>query len=311
MVIYDNIDRIERKDATIISVGTFDGVHFAHRQVINKVLKLSEENNARSLLITFDPHPQEVLKNKTPEIKLLTSTSEKLKLIGEQGIENILILKFTKEFSKTDPRTFYKDIIYKKIGISHLVEGYDHGFGRNREGNFQMLKELGAEFGFEVHRVDEIDMNSTKVSSTNIRHFLMDGEIEKANSLLGYLYGFDAKVVKGDGVGKELGFHTANLELITRNKAVPGTGIYAVKVELEGIEYNGMMNIGYRPTVFENSKLVIEVNIIDFSADIYGKNLNIKFVKRVRDEVKFGSKEELIQQIKKDKIEILKILNKK
>ena len=310
-MIYDNIDRIERKVATIISVGTFDGVHFAHRQVINKVLSLARENNARSFLITFDPHPQEVLKNKTPDIQLLTTTPEKLRLIDELGIENVMVIKFTEEFSKTNARTFYQKLIYGKIGISHLVVGYDHGFGRNREGDFRMLKELGNELGFQVHRVDEIDINSTKVSSTNIRHFLAEGNIEKANSLLGYLYGFDAKVIKGDSVGRELGFPTANLELFTSNKVIPGNGVYAVKIELEGQEYNGMMNIGFRPTVSEDSKRVIEVNIIDFSEFIYDKTLTVKFVKRVRDEKKFSSKEELVEQIKKDKVEILKILNKK
>ena len=310
MLIYDNFDDIERKDATIISVGTFDGVHFAHRQVIHKVLDLARENNARSMLVTFDPHPQEVLKNRTPDIKLLTTTAEKLKLFEELGIENVMVIKFTEEFSKTNARTFYRSLIYDKIGISHLVVGYDHGFGRNREGDLQMLKELGSELKFEVHRVDEIDINSTKVSSTNIRHFLGEGNIEKANSLLGYLYGFDAKVIKGDSLGRELGFPTANLELLTANKVIPGNGVYAVKTEFGGNEYNGMMNIGFRPTVSEDSKRVIEVNIIDFSETIYGKTLTLKFVKRVRDEKKFGSKNELVEQIKKDKTEILKILNK-
>lgn len=310
MVIYRNFDEIERMDATIISVGTFDGVHFAHRQVIHKVLSLAGENNARSLLITFDPHPQEVLKNRTPDIKLLTTAPEKMKLFEELGIENVLVIKFTEEFSKTNARTFYRNLVFEKIGISHLVVGFDHGFGRNREGDLQMLKDLGNELGFQVHRVDEIDINSTKVSSTNIRHFLADGNIEKANSLLGYLYGFDAKVIKGDSMGRELGFPTANLELLTGNKVIPGNGVYAVKVEFEGDEFNGMMNIGFRPTVSENSKRVIEVNIIDFSETIYNKTLTVKFVKRVRDEKKFGSKNELVEQIKKDKIEILRILNK-
>ncbi len=311
MEVYGKFGDVKKNSATVISVGTFDGVHRAHRQVINKVLELASKDKARSFLITFDPHPQEVLKNKTPGIKLLTTTAEKLKLFEELKVENVLVIKFTEEFSKTDARAFYENLIYGKIGISHLVVGYDHGFGRNREGDLQMLKELGTEFGFGVHRVDEIDINSTKVSSTNIRHFLHEGEIEKANSLLGYLYGFDAKVIKGDRLGRELGFPTANLELIAKNKVIPGNGVYAVKTELEGYEYNGMMNIGYRPTVTESSELVIEVHILEFSEQIYDKILTIKFVKRLRDEMKFGSKDELVNQIKKDKEQTLKILYKK
>jgi riboflavin kinase/FMN adenylyltransferase len=309
MTIFRNIDDIIRDDSTIISVGTFDGVHYAHRQVIKKVLNLASEHGARSFIVTFDPHPQEVLKNKTPDIKLLNTTPEKLKLFEELGIENVLVIKFTHEFSKTTAREFYENLIYSKIGIRSLVVGYDHGFGRGREGDFQMLKKLGEEFSFSVNRVDEIDINSTKVSSTNIRHFLTEGNVENANSLLGYLYSFEAMVIHGDNIGRELGFPTANLTPLTENKVIPGNGVYAVKVELNGTEYNGMMNIGFRPTVSEDSKRVIEVNILDFSAEIYGNKLAVSFVRRLRDEKKFGSKNELIEQIKIDREQTLKILN--
>jgi riboflavin kinase/FMN adenylyltransferase len=309
MTIFRNINDIKRNDSTIISVGTFDGVHYAHRQVIKKVLKLASEHGARSFIVTFDPHPQEVLKNKTPDIKLLNTTPEKLKLFEELGIENVLVIKFTHEFSKTTAREFYENLIYSKIGIRSLVVGYDHGFGRGREGDFQMLKKLGEEFSFSVNRVDEIDINSTIVSSTNIRHFLTEGNVENANSLLGYLYSFEAMVIHGDNIGRELGFPTANLTPLTENKVIPGNGVYAVKVELNGTEYNGMMNIGFRPTVSEDSKRVIEVNILDFSAEIYGNKLAVSFVRRLRDEKKFGSKNELIEQIKIDREQTLKILN--
>jgi len=309
MVIYRNINEIQRNDSTIISVGTFDGVHCAHRQIINKLLKLAAEQNSRSFIITFDPHPQEILKNKTPEIKLLNTTSEKLKLFNELGIENTLIINFTEEFSKTTAREFYEKLIYPSIGIKDLVVGYDHGFGRNREGDFQMLLDLGKELGFGIHRVEEIDIDNMKVSSTNIRHLLIDGNIQKANSLLGYLYSFDAKVIDGDKIGRELGFPTANLLPIAPNKVIPGNGIYAVKVEFNGKEYNGMMSIGYRPTINEEGKKVIEVNILDFSGDLYGFTITIYFVNRLRDEKKFKSREELIEQIKIDRQQTIKILN--
>lgn len=249
MVIYRDINEIKRNDSTIISVGTFDGVHCAHRVIINKLLKLASEQNSRSFIITFDPHPQEILKNKTPEIKLLTTTSEKIKLFEELGIENVFIINFTEEFSKTTAREFYEKLIYSRIGIKDLVIGYDHGFGRNREGDFQMLLDLGKEFGFGIHRVEEIDVDNMKVSSTNIRNFLAEGNIQRANALLGYLYSFEAKVVKGDKIGEQIGFPTANLVPIAANKVIPGNGVYAVKVEIENKEFNGMMNIGVRPTI--------------------------------------------------------------
>lgn len=308
-MIYRNINDIERNDSTIISVGTFDGVHCAHRQIIKRVLDLAQKHKSRSIIVTFDPHPQEILKNKTPEIKLLNTISEKLKLFEELGIENVLVIKFTEEFSKTTAREFYEKLIYAKVGIRDLVVGYDHGFGRNREGDFEMLKDIGKELNFEVHRVDEIDVNETKVSSTNIRNFLTDGNIEMANSLLGYLYSFEATVVRGDRIGRELGFPTANLDPNFKNKVIPGNGVYAVKVEIDGTELNGMLNIGYRPTVSDGVKKVIEVNILDFSDDIYGKDIRVYFVRMLRAEKKFESRDDLVQQIKKDREQTLKILN--
>ena len=311
MEIYRNIDEIKKDNSTVISVGTFDGVHLAHKQVLDKVIELAANKHSRSFIVTFDPHPQEVLKNKTPEIKLLTTTDEKLRLFQEIGIDNVLVIKFTENFSKTTAREFYENLLYAKIGLCDLVVGYDHGFGRNREGDFQMLVSMGKEFGFSVHRVEEIDINDTKVSSTNIRHLLLEGDIEKANSLLGYKYSFDAKVIEGDKMGRELGFPTANLEPVAENKVIPLNGVYAVYVVYKGIEYKGMMNIGYRPTVREDSERVIEVNILEFAGDIYGENLIVKFTGRVRDELKFGSKDELIEQIKIDRKNVLKILNNK
>jgi len=309
MEIFRNIDDIQHNDSTIISVGTFDGVHRAHRAVINKILSLASKNKSRSFIVTFDPHPQEILKNRTPDIKLLSSTAEKLRLFEELGIENVLVLNFTLEFSKTTAREFYEKLIVAKIGIHDLVVGYDHGFGRNREGDFQMLLEMGNEFNFSVHRVDEIDIDNIKVSSTNIRHLLNEGNIHEANSLLGYLYGFEANVIGGDKIGRELGFPTANLKPIVDNKVIPGNGVYAVKVELDGNDYNGMMNIGFRPTVTEDSDRVIEVNILDFEGDIYNRNISVYFVTRLRDEIKFNSKNDLIKQIKIDREQTKKILN--
>ncbi len=311
MHIYRGFEGLIRNDSTVISIGTFDGVHGAHRQILNKVLELSKANDARSFIVTFDPHPQEVLKNKTPDIKLLTTTDEKIRLFEKIGIENLLIINFTEEFSKTIARDFYKDIIYSKAGISHLVVGFDHVFGRNREGDFGTLQELGKEFGFEVHRVDEIDIEGIKVSSTKIRHFLAEGNVEMANKLLGHEYGFEGLVVVGDKNGRKFGYPTANVEPAALNKLIPGDGVYCVKVSVGNDEFYGMMNIGFRPTVSEGIKKIMEVNIFEFDKDIYGEKIYIWFLTRLRSEIKFNSIDELIKQLGKDKEESLKYLKSK
>lgn len=311
MQIYRDFTSLQRNDSTVISIGTFDGVHCAHREILRKVLELSKEKSARSFIVTFDPHPQEVLKNKSPDIKLLTTTAEKLNLLEEIGIENVLIIKFTAEFSKTHAKDFYKDIIYSKTGISDLVVGYDHVFGRDREGDFGTLQELGDELNFIVHRVEEIDIDGIKVSSTHIRHFLAEGNVEKANRLLGHKYGFEGIVVSGDKAGKTLGYPTANVEPTAQNKLIPSDGVYCVKISLGGEILYGMMNIGFRPTLTEGMQKVMEVNIFDFDRDIYGEKIYIYFLTRLRSEIKFKSKDELINQLNKDKEQSLNYLKSK
>lgn len=305
MIVYRNIDEIKRSEKTIITIGTFDGVHRAHKEILNKVIELAREKKSRSLIITFDPHPQEVLKNKSPDIKLLSSPDEKLKLFEQEGIDCVWLIKFTEEFSKTNAKDFYEKMIYAKIGISDLVIGYDHVFGRNREGDFNTLVELGKELNFKIHRVEEIDIDGVKVSSTKIRHFLMEGEIESANRLLGYEYSFEGIVTQGDKVGRTLGFPTANLEPVKENKVIPGDGVYVSRAEHNGKVYNGMLYIGYRPTLTEGMKRAIEINLFDFDLDIYGEKLKITIIKRLRSEMMFGTKEDLVKQISLDKKETL------
>jgi riboflavin kinase / FMN adenylyltransferase len=309
MTVYRNIDEIKRDEAAVISIGTFDGVHKAHRQIINKVLNLSRTNKLRSFLITFDPHPQEVLKNKSPEIKLLTTTREKLILFEELGIENVLVINFTREFSKTSAEDFYRKLVFAKIGLNHLVIGYDHVFGKNREGSFETLLNLGIELHFEIHRVEEIDVDGMAVSSTKIRHFLYEGNIEEANLLLGYEYSFEGIVSVGDNRGRTLGFPTINIKPLAVNKAMPKDGVYCVKVRCGNEWFYGMMNMGYRPTLTRGLTKVLEVNIFDFERDIYGKEVTVKFYKKLRDEKKFSSKEELVAQLNEDREQTLKYFN--
>lgn len=311
MKIFRGFDEIGKDKNTVISVGTFDGVHRAHRQIIEKVIELANASNLRSLIVTFDPHPQEVLKTKVPDIKLLSTTDEKLKHFERLGIENVLVINFTMVFSKTSAHDFYEKLVCGEIGLRDIVVGYDHGFGHDREGNLKLLYELGKELDFSVHRVEEIDIDGAPLSSTRIRKHLSEGEIEKANALLGYEYSFEGIVVEGDKMGKALGYPTANLKPLAENKAMPKDGVYCVKADAGNQTYYGMMNIGFRPTMTEGVRRMIEVNIFDFEGDIYGEKLNISFLKRLRDEKKFDTKAELIDQIKRDKEDTLIFLNTK
>jgi riboflavin kinase/FMN adenylyltransferase len=308
MNVYRDKAEITRNENTTVTVGTFDGLHMAHRQVINRVVEIAGTKNGRSFVITFEPHPQEVLKNKVPDIKLLTTIDEKLRLFEKAGVENVLVISFTEEFSQTDAGEFYENYVVGAIGISDLVVGYDHLFGHNREGSFETLKELGSRFGFEIHRVEEIDVDGQPVSSSRIRKALAEGKIEEASRLLGHDYMFDGIVVEGDKVGRTIGYPTVNLKMVKENKVMPGEGIYCVRVVYSGREYYGMMYHGFRPTLSEGLKRAHEVHIFDFNKNIYGEKITVQFLTRLRGDEKFRTKEELIAQIDKDKEESLKYI---
>lgn len=309
MNVYNDLKEIKRDTKSVITIGTYDGLHLAHHQIIDKVTEIAKEKGFRSFIVIFEPHPQEVLKNITPDIKLLTAIDEKLRLFEKAGVENVLVIKFTEEFSKTDARKFYEKYIYGGIGLSDLVIGYDHLFGRNREGSFETLKTLGSEYGFNIHRVDEIDIDGKPVSSTRIRYALSEGNIEEANKLLGYEFGFDGIVVEGDKVGRTIGYPTVNLKPVKENKVMPKEGIYCVRVIHNSNEYYGMMYHGFRPTLSEGIKRALEVHIFDFDKIVYGEKITISFLIRLRDDKKFSGKEELITQIDKDKEDSLKYIN--
>jgi len=311
MNVYRDIAEVKREKNTVLTIGTYDGLHMAHRQIVNEVIEISKSIKGRSFIVTFEPHPQEVLKNKTPDIKLLSSLEEKLRLLEAAGVENVLVIKFTEEFSKTPPKEFYEKYIYGGIGVSDIVIGYDHLFGRNREGDIDTLKSLSGEYGFNVHRVEEIDIEGQPVSSTRIRQALAEGKVEEANRLLGYEFGFDGIVVEGDKVGRSIGYPTVNLKPMKENKVMPNEGIYCVSVIHDGMRYYGMMYHGFRPTFTEGIKRALEVHIFDFDKMIYGDKITIGFLKRLRSDKKFESKEELIAQIDKDKEDSLKFLDVK
>lgn len=291
-----------------ISIGTFDGVHLGHKEIFKQLLITAESERLDHLVITFYPHPRKILNPGTPP-RILTTINEKIKAISECGIENIVVLKFDEDFAEMRPADFIDSIISTGFGISHLVTGYDHAFGKNRDGDWDFLRQVSVKKGFGITRVDHLDFHSRPVSSTWIRAEIEDGNINIANSLLGRKYSLTGTVIKGFGRGNGLGFPTANIEPDEPGKIIPKDGVYAVRCRLHDLQIKGgMINIGTNPT-FAKTERTIEVNIFDFKEDIYGKQIEIFFHDRIRDEIKFQSPDDLISQLHKDKAVTIKILN--
>lgn len=295
---------------TVLTVGTFDGVHKGHRALIQKLIEVAKEKNARSVVVTFDPHPREVINAGTNEVKLITTLNERARVLNDLGVDMMIVIPFTRDFSLLTSNEFIEDVLIKKIGVSGFIIGYDHQFGRNREGTISSVKNMSSKYGFDVHVIEAQEIGESTVSSTLIRKTLENsGEVDKVRSFLGRDYELSGLVIHGDKRGRTIGFPTANLSLTDLRKVVPKNGVYAVKVEIEKDPklYFGMMNIGYRPTFTETKKLSIEVHIFDFNQDIYGKIVSVKFTKRIRDEKSFSGKDELVQQLKIDRESCLKL----
>jgi len=291
----------------VVTIGTFDGVHEGHKEIIGNLKKSAKEINGETVVVTFEPHPRTVLYISGKPIYLLNSYNEKLGLLEKSGIDNLVIINFTSEFSKINYKDFIKEIIIEKIKAKKLIIGYDHHFGYNREGNFDYLNELSKQFNFEVEKIQPHLVNYKPVSSSKIREMLAEGRITYANEFLGYDYMISGKVVEGNKIGREIGFPTANIQVDEPNKLVPADGVYAVRVSVENKIYKGMLNIGMRPTLNFNSR-TIEVNIFDFNEDIYGKDIRVFFKERIRNEMKFLNIDSLKEQINKDKFKCLEIL---
>lgn len=291
---------------SVVTVGSFDGVHLAHREVLGEVIRLARSRKGRSVLVTFDPHPKEVVTGKP--VQLLTTLEERAQLCSEMGIDLFFAIPFTYEFSRQTSREFYIRYLVQQIGVCEVVEGFDHHFGRDREGSVEDMLRLGKEFEFSVVAMKPVYIRTELVSSTGIRKHLIAGNVERAADLLGRAYNLVGTVVKGDGRGKALGFPTANMRLSSDKKLVPQNGIYFVRALVGKQEQYGMVSIGVRPTFHENGERTVEVNILNFQDDIYAEIIEIQFLKRLRDELKFSSADELIQQMNRDKAESLKLL---
>lgn len=309
MKIYHGPEDFIRLGTAVVTSGTFDGVHVGHQKILLRLKEVATACHGETVVITFWPHPRLVLHPEDTSLKVLNTFEEKAELLKEQGVQHLLRIPFTKEFSQLSGEEFISRILVNTIGTKKLVIGYDHHFGKNREGSFEQLKINGPKYGFEVEEIPRQEVDHLGVSSTAIRRALESGDIETATHLLGKPYSLTGRVVAGDKLGRILGFPTANIDVDTKFKLIPSDGIYAVTVMHENQRYNGMLYIGNRPTI-QGSKRNIEVNIFGFNEDIYGQSLTIHFYKRLRNDIKFHDLEELKAQLFEDKSSAISYLER-
>lgn len=308
MRIFKGIENLPEFKNAVFTTGTFDGVHTGHQEIIRRINRLATETGGENILLTFHPHPRKVLHKDDAGLKLLNTLEEKIALLSKYGVDNLVITPFSKDFSMMSAEAYVEDFIWKKFHPRKVALGFNHRFGNNRTGNLALMMEMGKKLGFEVDEIEAQTVENISVSSTKIRQALAQGELQTANALLGHYYTLSGKVVSGEHMGKKLGFPTANIKIQDEDKLIPANGVYAALVRIDGITYGGMLNIGFRPT-FNGTKQTIEVNIFDFSEDIYGADIAVDLVSEIRKEVKFNSLHELTAQLEKDKQRSLKILS--
>ncbi|MBL7874745.1 MAG: bifunctional riboflavin kinase/FAD synthetase [Cyclobacteriaceae bacterium] len=311
MKIYHTLEDFVRLRYGVVTSGTFDGVHLGHQKILQRLREVSEKSQGETVVITFWPHPRLILRPEEPSVKLLNTFEEKAELLRLQGINHLIRIPFTKEFSQISSQEFITKILVETIGTKKLVIGYDHRFGKNREGSFEQLKINAPSYGFDVEEIPKQEVDHVGISSTRIRKALGDGDIDTANHFLGRPYSLSGRVIKGDKLGRVLGFPTANIDLDSHDKLVPAEGIYAVQVVYEKKVFGGMLYIGNRPTV-DGSRRSIEVNIFEFDQDIYGETIQLLFIKLLRADSKFNDLESLKNQLQIDKelsLQVLKTFN--
>lgn len=310
MKIFNSTQDFDATKKTIITIGTFDGVHIGHQKIIYKLLESCDNAEFESLILTFFPHPRLVL-NEDSEIKSLNTIDEKCELLSKSGVQNLVIQNFDKAFSELSAEEFIKNILVEKLHIHKIIIGHDHRFGKNRSANFDDLVTFGKQYQFEVEQISVEELNDVAVSSTKIRNAVLDGNIHLANQYLGYNYPITGTIVKGKQLGRTIGFPTANIEVAETYKLIPKNGVYIVESEIDNKRVFGIMNIGIKPTIGEN-KLSIEVHFLDFNADLYDKKIKVSLLEYIREEQKFDSFEMLKKQIEADKqfaIDYLKRFN--
>jgi riboflavin kinase/FMN adenylyltransferase len=311
MQVHRDIDHLPVFRNAVITIGTFDGVHTGHRQIFMQMKSAAASINGETVIITFHPHPRKIVKGRPGTVQLLTTMDERISLLEEIGIGHLVIVPFTGDFAEMDAESYVKNFLIRKFNPHTIIIGYDHRFGKGRSGDYKLLESLAAGYGFIVKEIPEKLLNDAIISSTFIRDSLLNGEVDKAADFLGYTYFIEALVVHGQKRGRTIGYPTANLEIDDSEKLVPADGVYAVKVSVENggnaDYYNGMLNIGFRPTV-DGTRKVIEVNLFDFEGDLYGQKIKVCFYRYIRGEIKFAGIEQLKAQLDADKIEAAGIL---
>jgi len=309
MEIFRELDKIPQFRDSVVTIGTFDGCHRGHQDIIKKVIYNSEINGSNSILVTFEPHPRHVLQ---PEVKLpiLMHIDRKLDFLKSFNLNAVVVIPFDEQFSKMTANNFLKNIILKQLNASKIIVGYDHHFGFNRDGSPDFLKNESSDSNFEVEIVEPISDQEMIISSTHIRQSIQNGYVRRASFELGWVFGFEAKVVTGSGRGKELGFPTANFIPIEKNQLIPANGVYCIRGRINGNSLYGMCNLGVRPT-FDETDFVMEVHFFQNEVDdIYSKIITVEFLERVRDEKKFSNPKELIKQLEKDKEICMRLIQK-
>ena len=312
MKIHYDIKQLPQFKHAVLTTGAFDGVHIGHQKIIKRMQEIAKEVNGETVLITFHPHPRKVISSIPGEIKQLTSIEERIVLLNDSGIDHLVVVNFDYQFSNLTATQYIKDFLVDHFHPHTIIVGYDHRFGNGLNGNFDLLNEAGQTLNFKVEQINEQLVQDEIVSSTHIRNYLAEKDICKANALLGHPYSFEGFVVRGNQLGRTIGFPTANLHINNEEKIIPNNGVYAVKVKgacCNDKTYGGMMNIGVRPTVDGNKK-VIEVHIFDFDQDIYEQNLTVLVFDYIRGEEKFNGLDDLKVQLNKDKFAAAAILQK-
>ena len=309
MQVHYNLSDFPNLSFPVVTTGTFDGVHLGHQTIIARLKELSLKFDGQSVVITYHPHPRMVLQPNNTELEFLNTLPEKIARLEQLGVDYLLIIPFDSTFASLTSEDFIRKILVDIVHTRKLVIGYDHHFGKNREGSFDHLVEYGPKYGFDVEEIPAQDIDQVAVSSTKIREALKKGDIQTANRFLGYPYPFSGKVIKGRQLGRKIEFPTANLEIVPNRKLIPANGVYAVNVIVDNAIFNGMMNIGFRPTVTEEKVRTIEVHLFEFDNDLYDKEIKVRMITRIRDEVRFNGIDELRERLKIDKLEAIKNLS--
>ena len=307
MIIHDGFDNLKGIKNAVVTIGTFDGVHLGHQEILKRIIELAKSIHGETALVTFWPHPRYVLNPNDHSLKLLTTFEEKAATLETLGIDHLVKVPFTKEFSQWDSERFIQEVIISALHTRKLVIGYDHKFGKDRQGDFENLKAHAGSYGFDVEEISKQEIDDVAISSTKIRNALNDGAVEKAHDFLGRYYEINGIVIPGDKIGRTLGFPTANIQVEYPFKLIPADGTYAVTATVQGTKHHAMLNIGNRPTM-EGKTRRIEAHLFDFKGEIYSESIQITFIKKLREEKKFNSREALIVQLKEDKKAAFKIL---